>query len=158
MTFAIATTAPKPKTKNSQIIALFLAGLLVVMAVGQLFSFEKFIPLIETYLLPGGYGMAVLVASLLVISEVFALPFLLRMKMSLLMRYVSMACGWIVAAVWLKLTLWANVIPTDVQNVGFFGPKVELFVGWWATLFAAALIVLVVWAAWGLGPFGRAKK
>ena len=102
MAFTQSILAPQPRTKNSATVALLLAGILVIMAVGQLFSFEKFIPLIESYWLPGGHGTAVVVASLLVTAEVFALPFLLRMRLSTLMRIVSMVAGWLVVAGWLK--------------------------------------------------------
>lgn len=158
MAFTQSILAPQPRTKNSATVALLLAGILVIMAVGQLFSFEKFIPLIESYWLPGGHGTAVVVASLLVTAEVFALPFLLRMRLSTLMRIVSMVAGWLVVAGWLKLAIWANVAANALSNIGFFGVHVMLPVGWWAVLFTLALGVLFVWAAWGLWPLKQSQK
>lgn len=152
------TDAPKPRTKNSTIVALLLAGILAVMVVLQLFSFEKFIPLIATYWLPGGHGTATLVAGVLVVTEVFALPFLLQMPLSRLMRIVSMVCGWLAVSLWLKLSLWANLTLNSVDNVGFFGTSVNLPVGWWAVLFTAALGVLAIWSAWGLWPMTNSAK
>ena len=87
--FALAEPAGKPKTDNIRMIALLLAVILLVMVLAQLFSFEKFVPLIEKFGFPGGEAMAVLVAGVIVISEVFTLPFLLRMRLSPLMRLFS---------------------------------------------------------------------
>ena len=42
-----------PRTKDSQHAAIAFAGILIVMALTQLFSFEKFIPLLEGFHLPG---------------------------------------------------------------------------------------------------------
>lgn len=158
MTFVKSTAAPKPRTQQSATIALLFAGILLLMALGQLFSFEKFIPLIESYQLPGGAGAALIVACVLVILEVFSLPFLLRMKLSKLMRVVSMVAGWLVVASWLKLALWANLVVNDVDNIGLFGVHVPLPVGWWVVLVVVALGILAAWSAWGLGPFKRTLK
>jgi hypothetical protein len=152
------TVAPTPRTENSKTVALLLAGLLAIMVLLQLFSFEKFIPLLESYGLPGGHGTATLVAGVLVVTEVFALPFLLQMPMSRLMRIVSMVCGWLAVSLWLKLSLWANLTTNSIDNVGFFGTSVSLPIGWWAVLFTAALGVLVIWSAWGLWPVTGSAK
>lgn len=158
MIFVQSTAAPKPRTQLSANIALFFAGIVLVMALGQLFSFEKFIPLIESYRLPGGASTALLVACILVTLEVFALPFLLRMQLSKLMRTVSMVAGWLVVTAWLKLALWVNLTVNEVDNIGLFGVHVQLPVGWWAVLFVLALGVQAAWASWGLGSVAHDKK
>lgn len=154
--FVEATPAPAAQTKNASQVALFLAGILVVMAVGQLFGFEKFIPLIESFKLPGGHGTATLVAGSIVASEVFALPFLLRMHLSPLMRFVSMILGWFVAILWCGVSLW--LVTQGVSgNSGFLGTTVKLPVGLWTVCFSLALAVLSGWASWGMWPL-RAKR
>lgn len=155
--FVDATAAPAPKTKNTVIVATFLALLLVVMAVGQLYGFEKFIPLIEGFGLPGGETGATLVAAFIVISEVFALPFLLRMRLSPLMRIISMVLGWMAAAIWTYLAVWVLASGNGVENVGIFGTSIELPMGLWTVFYGLALGVLAAWAAWGLWPIAVAK-
>jgi hypothetical protein len=150
--FATTTMPPKPKTSRVVTVSLLLAFLLVCMAVGQLFSFEKFTPLIESFNLPGGNGTGMLVAGLVVVCEVFALPFLLRMRVSPLMRATSMVCGWMVAAIWLILALWLNMTVNMVSTVGLFGVKIPLVVGWWAVFYAVAIGILAGWASWGMWP------
>lgn len=158
ITFAHTTRPPKPRNDTARSVALFYAALLVVMVVGQLFSFEKFIPLIESFGLPGGHGTATAVAGMIVVSEVFALPFLLRMWVSPLLRVVSMVLGWAVPFMWIVLTVWMNTAATMTQNVGIFGTKVVLPVGWWAVCYAVALAILSGWASWGMWPISERSR
>jgi len=155
--FVDSTPAPAARTKNTTVVALFYALLLVAMAVAQLYGFEKFIPLIEQFGLPGGHGTAAFVAGFLVASEVLAVPFLLRMRLSPLMRVVSMVLGWLVATAWLKLSLWVVFTGVMVDTMGFLGTSVLLPAGLWAVFYSAALLVLAAWAGWGLWPI-RTKR
>ena len=127
------------------------------MVVGQLFSFEKFIPLIESFGLPGGHGTATAIAGIIVVSEVFALPFLLRMWVSPLLRSMSMVLGWVAPFAWIVLAVWLNVTASAAGNVGIFGTKVVLPVGWWIVCYAVALAILSAWASWGMWPVARTQ-
>jgi hypothetical protein len=149
--FAHTTPPGRAKTERVASIALFYAFLLVCMVVGQLFGFEKFIPLLESFGLFGGQGGATLVAGLLVVSEVFALPFLLRMYVSPLMRVTSMILGWVVPVVWIWIALSLNLMGS-VDPIGFFGTKLAMANGWWTVLFGVALAILSAWASWGMWP------
>lgn len=152
MTFATVATAPKPRTESAKIAAWIYAAVLVVMAVGQLFSFEKFIPLIEDYWLPGGHGTATLVAGLIAVCEVVALPFLLRMPLSPLMRWLSLACGIVVAITWTVLGIVAVASDGSMANSGILGTKVAVPFGWAQLVWALMLAVLAAWSVWGLWP------
>lgn len=156
--FVQPTVAPVPRTSASKQIAVVYAGFLVLMAVGQLFSFEKFIPLVESFWLPGGMPVAYLFAAGIVVAEVFAVPFLLRMSLSPAMRVVSIVLGWVVPAVWLFVTVWLLMTVNAVANVGIFGASVPLAPEWWVVWYVLALSVLAAWASWGLWPFGRTTK
>ncbi len=149
-----ATTTPPTKLKNRDvmIVSLVLAGLLAIMAVSQLYAFEDFTPLLISFGLGGGAPQATLIASLLVTAEVFALPFLLRMYLSPLFRIVSMAMGWLVAGIWLFITISIATSVNSVKDVGFLGTAVEVPFGWWSILFALILALLSGWASWGMWP------
>lgn len=149
---------PQPaRTKEAKRAALISAGVITIMTVAQLFSFEKFIPLLNSFGLPSWLsGQAVAVT--LVVASVWALPFLLQMKLSVAMRWVSMVAGWIVAAVWVGLTLLINISGNVIDNVGLLGASVTLIPGWWAVCVALALCVLVAWASWGQWPGRPVRK
>ncbi len=151
--FVSATSAKTPKTVESQKIAYAYAGILTILALAQLFTFNEFLTLLEAFLLPGGAPVAHLVGGLIVVSEVFALPFLLRLKVSPLMRAVSMVLGWLVPLVWLKLTLWLIFTSNPVSNIGILGTTIKLLPGWWVACISVSLGILAAWASWGLWPY-----
>lgn len=152
-----ATEAPKPKTRNAWLASLLLTVFLVVMIVGQLFTFEDFPSTLDAMWLPGGSTFATIAAALIVTFEVLALPFLLGLRLSVAMRVLSMLFGWLTIATWLVVSV-GNVVNGGVANSGLLGATVPLLVGWWSVLFCVALGVLAAWVAWGMWPLYRHKK
>jgi len=155
---ATPTEAPKPKTKDVTIIATFYAAILTVMAVAQLYSFDTFTEHMASLGLPGGIAMGYFLASFIVVAEVFALPFLLRMRISPAFRVFSMLLGWIVPVVWLKVSIWMVATYSDAVTVGFFGTVVDTMPGWWAVLVSGAFGILAAWSAWGMWPLKKRLK
>jgi hypothetical protein len=159
MSFFVTTTpAPIPRSKDVKTVATFYGVLVTVMLVAQLFTFEKFLQLLIDYDLPGGEVIAYLTAALIVVVELLALPFLLRMSLSPAFRWVSMVAGWLVALVWLKLTLWQVITQPLTETVGFLGTVVDTMPGWWAVCLSASFGVLAAWASWGMWPKKRSRK
>ena len=159
MSIVVHTTpAPTPKTNDVRRIATFYAIILVIMAVSQLFTFDEFLKLVTSFNFPGGVRYAYFITALLVVSEVFALPFLLRMALSPAFRWLSMVLGWLVALIWAKLTIWLVIQDSVVNNVGFLGTAVNLMPGWWAIFISVALGILAAWASWGMWPGKKASK
>jgi len=150
--FVKATLAPKPKTRESQIVAYIYAIILIILVLCQLFTFDDFLLLLGGFGLPGGIMTANMLGSIIVISEVFALPFLLGMWLSPLMRIISMVLGWIVPLVWLKLSLWICLTSITAPNIGFLGTVIDLIPGWWTVFISIALGLLAAWASWGMWP------
>ena len=148
-----AASAKKPKTRESQQVAYAYAAVLVILVLAQLFTFEKFLILLESFWLPGGKPAAYLLGSIIVVCEVLALPFLLRLKLSPLMRIISMVLSWLVPTIWLLLTLWLLFTVNAVSNIGLLGTTVKLIPGWWAVFFCVAIGMMAAWASWGLWPF-----
>ena len=149
--FRTPTVARTPKTQDARRIAIFYAGILSVMAVAQLYTFEQFLELVGTFGLPGQTAGAYFIAAFLVTCEVFALPFLLRMPLSPAFRWVSMALGWIVAGIWIALTIWL-FLQGRVENVGFFGTVVDVLPSWWTIYISLMFGFVAAWSAWGLWP------
>jgi hypothetical protein len=152
------TPAPTPKTKDVQRIATLYAIILVIMVVAQLFTFEEFLKLVTNFNFPGGIRYAHFITAFLVVAEVFALPFLLRMALSPAFRFLSMLLGWLVALIWVKLTIWLVIQDSLVNNVGFLGTVVNLTPGWWAIFFSVSLAILAAWASWGMWPAKKSLK
>lgn len=148
-----------PPAKSTRIIALVYAAILTVMVTAQLIKFHEFIPLVESFWLPGGESTAILFASLIVVMEIFALPFLLGMPISKLMIAVSVFSGWFVAAAWLVVSLYLIATVNVVVNAGFFGAGLVNFpTGWVAVVFSLILCVFALWATWGAVYNQRAAK
>ena len=153
--FVKPTTAPPARTDAARQMALLYAGILVLFLVAQLFTFEEFLQLIPSFNLPIG-ELSYVVAPLIVVGELFALPFLLRMSTSPALRWVSMVCGWATAATWVGISWWVVVTQPGASTVGFLGMVGDLSPGWWAILVAIAMGILAAWASWGLWPGTRA--
>ena len=155
---AKVTPAPVARSKETKQISLLFAAILVVMLVAQLFTFDDFVKLIPSFNLPVSQGFAYALTPILVASELFAIPFLLRMSLSPAFRWLSMFCGWLVALLWFCFTLWLVTRGPQVDTVGFLGTLVNLIPGWWAVCVSLALGILAAWSSWGLWPGHRTKK
>lgn len=155
MKLASAQNAVQPRSVAARNVAWAYAGVLVVMAVGQLFGFEKFIPLLAEYSLLGNEGGALLAACLIVIAEVFALPFLLRMHLSPFMRWLSLLSGIVAAGAWLLLSVSALVAGDALANGGVLGVKVAIPAGVAQLAWTVGLCGLAGWSVWGLWPLHK---
>ena len=131
------------------------AAILVILALAQLFTFDKLLSLSGSFGLPGGVTMSHLFVDLVVTFEVLSLPFLLGLKLSQLMRVTSMLFSWFVPLMWLKLALWLVLTSNTVSNIGLLGTTVKLVPGWWIIFISIAFGILAAWASWGLWPGKR---
>jgi len=156
--FVQAQPAPKPKTEAAKQVSLFYAAFLTIMLVAQLFTFDTFIELIVSFSLPISTALIAALPAIIVATELFALPFLLRMRISAAFRWVSMACGWLVALLWTAVTFYLAVSATQVETVGFFGTVIELIPGWWAVFVSLLFASMAAWSSWGLMSEANTKK
>ena len=156
--FAQTTPSPIPKTKDVRRMATFYAAILVVMAVAQLFTFDDFLKLVTDFGFPGGQRAGYFLASFLVTVEVFAIPFLLRMPLSPAFRWLSLLCGWLVAVIWAKITIWLVIKDGIVGNVGFLGTAIQVVPGIWAVFISIVFAILAAWATWGMWPELKGSK
>ncbi|MFZ1258399.1 MAG: hypothetical protein WAQ25_02930 [Candidatus Saccharimonas sp.] len=119
--------------------ALGLASVYVVLAVTQLFSYEQFMAVVSAFGLPGGDGVARLVAYMLPLLEVVALPYLLSMVLPQKLWQASrLACA-LVPAVWLLIALWTNLTAQTMMNAGLFGATIPAINGPWLVVFTLLL-------------------
>lgn len=141
MSIFVRTVTPvTPVSRTAFYASIFSAAVLVVAATAQLFAFEDFPAVLAGYLLPGGYGSALLLAALLVTVEVLAVPYLLMMRLSPLMRGLSLVCGWLSCLIWLVLG-WLGLIQGGVSNSGLLGTTVSVPFGWPTLVFVAGVSI-----------------
>jgi hypothetical protein len=122
--------------------ALVLGGLFVTLAVLQLFTYEKFYAIVQAYNLPGGNAISFVVAGLIPILEVMALPYLLSMVVSKKLRRVSMIAMIASPSAWLLLSLWTNAMGYDGIETGLMGATLSTMNGLWFVAFC----MLWTWA------------
>lgn len=144
-----ATVAPRPRKPYARIVASIAAGILIAMAATQLFSFDKFIELLDSYWLPGANG-AVL-GAVIVSLEVLALPYLLQMALSPAARLVSMIGGWLITMLWLGLGFFLQTTTHALESTGHLGTVIDTPPGMWTIFFAVGLLMLIVTSDWLLG-------
>jgi hypothetical protein len=155
MHLATAVKGKWPKDMSARAASLYLALFFVVAAVSQLFAFENYPDVIASYSLPGLWGFDLPIAATIVALEVAAVPFLLVMRLSYLMRIVSMVCGWVVLGFWLFIGLWQSYVSFYIPNAGLFGSEVKLPQGWWLVSFVVALIAIAAYVAMAMWPIHR---
>ncbi len=131
-------------THPAYLRALTLGGVYCFLAVTQLFTFEKFYSVTLQYMLPGGWIVAAIVAGLLPILEISALPYLLSMKVSGLTRTISRYAVVAVPVVWLVLSLWLAVTADMGVESGLMGATLMVSSGLWFVAFS----LLLLWSAY----------
>lgn len=156
--FVQPTSPPQPKTEYTRFASIGLAAMFVILAVAQLYSYEDFPGVIAGFWLPGGRPFATLFAALLVIGEVLAIPYLLSMRLSPVMRVISMIAGWLVIATWLMATIAMNVSVNAIANSGVLGATIPVAPGWWLVGVFVTLGILTAWVSWGMWPLSRQTK
>lgn len=124
--------------------ALGLAFVYVTMTILQLFTFENFVDVTTAFGLPGGKVSAGIVAFLLPITQIAALPYLLSMKLHPVIYRISRVCVLVAAALWLFIALWTNLTGNTSDNLGIFGATLPTANQWWSVCFVGML----TWAAW----------
>lgn len=155
--FVKPTRAPEPRSTQARVVAIVFAAFLVVIALTQLFTFDKLVYVLPSIGLPFTGSFQYALAPLIVAAEVFALPFLLTMTISVAFRWLSMFCGWLVALIWLFIGLYLLANGVNVSNTGLLGTLVPL--GSLPTLaIGVVLALLAAWSSYGLWPLGSTRK
>lgn len=121
-----------------------LAGLYVALLLAQLFTFEKFAGVTLGFGLPGGTATAWVLAVMIPMVELMAVPYLISMRMGAQLYRVSRWCVIAVPVLWLLLAFWQVLASSASQlNSGLFGATLIAPVGLWFIMFSAILL----WAA-----------
>lgn len=156
--FARVSEPIKPRARGVRAVAILYATILVILIVVQLFNFESYRTLLAELLgQPGGNSTSEILSGPIVTVELFALPFLLNMRVSKLMRIVSMALGWVVPVIALGLSLWLLFFPRQGMYESGIGQFMLISSGIISVLVSLGLGVLAVLASWGMWPLEHRK-
>ena len=152
-----ATQPPKPKNNYVVKLGIGLAGVLTFMAVSQLFQFDEFDIIISSNEPLAAIINSSIIVALVTSAEIFALPFLLRMRISPALRVFSMFLGWSVALFWLYRAVLLPVVTGDVIEVGLLGSILsdipQLIYSIVATLIAIAVLIVTI----GMWPIAKRR-
>ena len=146
--FATATPAPKPRNATGQYVGWIAALIMMVFAVTHLFRIDTFVPELDGAL-PGGRVFATWAAVIIVVAEVFAVPFLLRMKLSKLARLKSAVFVLFVPVVWLLIAIWSYSGSYSTSQLGAF---YTLPSSWFLIVIDAAWLAFNFYALYLLQP------
>jgi len=136
------------KTKSTPLIGYSLGVATTGLAVAQMVSFEEFVEALQAYSLTS-YGWTVALALLLIGLEVFAVPFLLRVRLHKIMWALSAVCVLLLPLLWTLLTVLAMMLHHTVTNAGYAGGFVDVPIG------GFVLVLDMLWLAVTWLWFGR---
>lgn len=124
--------------------ALGLGFVYVTMAILQLFTYETFHEVTLSFGFPGGNATAIVLAVLIPLAEIMALPYLLSMKLPPKVYAVSRASVLVAAGLWVLVACWTNITGNNQDSLGIFGSTLYTPNQWWSVIFVG----LIAWAAW----------
>ena len=131
-------------THPAYLRALVLGFVYLFLIITQLFTYEKFGGIVRAYQLPGGEVVVFLVAGLIPLLEIAALPFLLSMRVSARTRKLSRAAMLIVPVLWFVIGLWLVFTADMTTESGLFGATIPVGSGLWLIAFS----ILFAWSAY----------
>jgi len=133
---------PKNRSKQTTMLGTLSALVILILLLLQLFGFEELPEILRYFWGLGSKESGMVAAAFLVIMELLALPALLGMKLSPLMRWLSTASGGLVVLYWTIASLYAISLG-QVKDSGIFGDKFSLVGGLLLPIVVAPLITLI---------------
>lgn len=110
---------PKPEMEYGPWLGRFAALILITLALVQLYRIDTFVPILDV-ILPGGHIVVSIVGVFIIMTEIFAVPFALRMKLSPLAHIVSGALLAHAPLWWLLITMWSTELHASTGQLGEF--------------------------------------
>jgi hypothetical protein len=123
------TPPPEVLNHNLLLVPYLYVVSLIFLAVWQLIMFPGFMEYIAGYFGGKATALSITTAILLVSLEVFAAPFLMRLRLSPLARMCSAICALLVPIMWSAVTMGMQQITSPYVVANF------VFIVWAATSF-----------------------
>lgn len=156
----VNATYPDNRSRQTAFLGVLSAVVITVLLLLQLFGFEELPDTLRYFWSMDSEEAGMVVAAFLVFGELFALPVLLGMKLSPLMRWVSGVSGGLVVLYWTIASLYAISLG-QVKDSGIFGDTMPVAGGLLLPIVTVPLIALITsyWlSALGVDLQRRSKK
>ena len=127
------------RNRTTTTIALIGAAMIVLMLVAQLFGYEDFSIVLSDITAINDARSLSIISAAIVIAELLALPYLLAMYMSRLMRVVSALLAFGVSGFWLL----SSLTNSHSENSALFSSTADLAGGLLAALWAFTLFACI---------------
>lgn len=137
ITLPVAVDPPVARHPRALVAGWMLAAGTIVLLVAQLYRIDELLPATERWGLPGGIHTGVAIILLLMTAELFAVPALLRMRLSPLGHIVSAGLSIVAPWGWLLTSLWLYGSSASSLLLGTL-----VAVPWYITL-----VVALMWLA-----------
>ena len=128
------------KTKSARILSWIVAGMLLVMLLSQLYGYEAFAALLFDIVPFHDSTQTIIFAAFIVTLELLALPYLLEMRLSKLMRFCSAVSGLLVGLFWLFMSLTS----AHAANSALFSDTIEVPGGIIAAVWSLILVSCMI--------------
>lgn len=128
---------------KSQVFDYLYAFLLTVIVLAQLFTFDNFLTELVNLNLLENDNVVIALGVFVVILEVFALPFLLRMKLKALSNSFSMFFAVAVLLFWFLMPL-GLLISGNNGNIGILGSVKEVSASWFFVTFVGVFLTVFI--------------
>lgn len=117
--FPKAVKPPRIVKSYGPVLGYIAAGILAIFAIIHMFRIDTLVPIIND-VLPGGTGIAGTFVVIVVLAEVFALPFLLRVKLSPAAHVCSGFLAVLAPLLWTLLAVWSYGYDISTGQFGEF--------------------------------------
>ncbi len=145
--FPTAINPPKLVKPYGPLLGYIATVALVSMAVIHLFRLDTLVPIIDK-VLPNGSGTAGTFVMVVVLSEIFAIPFMFRLKLSPLAHLSSGFLAILAPLMWTLLTIWTYGLG---NSTGQFGESMPSPSTWWLIVLNLVWLTFNFVALWALG-------
>lgn len=145
--FPKAVKPPKLVKPYGPTLGYIAASILAIFAIIHLFRIDTLVPIINDAL-PGGTGAASTFVVVIVLAEVFALPFLLRMKLSPAAHIVSGFLVVLAPLLWTLLAIWSFGGDSSTGQLGEF---VHVPATWYVVVLNFIWLGFNFFTLWALG-------
>lgn len=138
---------PKLVKAYGPTLGYITAGIFIVFALVHMFRIDTLVPTVDD-ILPGGSKFASLFVIVVIMAEVFALPFLLRIKLSPLAHICSGFLVILAPLLWTLLSIWAFGADTSTGQLGEF---IHVSTSWYVIALNFIWLGFSFYTLWTLG-------